>query len=326
MHAIRQYELGDPDVLRFEEVPDLEPAAGQVRLAVSASGVHVLDTYLRRGFTSPVHASPNLPMTPGREVAGHVDAIGAGVDPAWIGKRVVAHLGQASGGYAEQALAQVGSLHEVPDKMTCAVAVAAIGTGRTAVGILEQSPIAAEDVVLVTSAAGGLGALLIQAAHHAGATVVGLAGGPDKVAVARRHGAQLAVDYRIDGWAEVVRRELGGDVATLVFDAVGGDAGRAAYDLLMPGGRIFQYGWHSDEPPVYADPARPATILDGPAMVTRPGGLRPLEAESLELAAAGTRVPVVGSTFPLADAAEAHRALEARSTYGKVVLTSGRPA
>lgn len=320
MHAIRQHELGGPDVLRFEEVPDLEPAEGQVRLAVSASGVHVLDTYLREGFTSPVHSPPNLPMTPGREVAGRVGAIGAGVDPEWVGKRAVAHLGQASGGYAEQAVARVESLHEIPEGMPCAVAVAAIGTGRTAVGILDQSPIAADDVVLVTSAAGGLGVLLIQAARHAGARVVGLAGGADKVAIARHHGAHLAVDYRADGWDELVRRELGGNIATLVFDAVGGEVGQAAYDLLAPGGRIFQYGWYSDEPPVYADPARPASILDGPAMMTRPGGLRPLEAEALELAASGVRVPLVGSTFALKDAAEAHRSLEARATHGKVVL------
>lgn len=319
MHAIRQYEIGGPDVLRFEEVPDLSPAEGQVRLAVSASGVHVLDTYLRRGFTSPVH-SPELPMTPGREVAGRIDAVGLGVDREWLGKRIVAHLGQASGGYAEQAVARVESLHELPDELSCAVAVAAIGTGRTALGILELTEIGPDDIVLVTSAAGGLGVLLIQAARQAGATVVGLAGGSRKVSVASGQGAHIAVDYRVDGWDDMVRRELGGNVATVAFDAVGGEPGRAAYDLLAPGGRIVQYGWYSDEPPTYADPERPALKLDGPAMLARPGGLRALEAEALAHAAAGARVPLVGSTFALSDAAEAHRALEARATHGKVVL------
>lgn len=326
MHAIRQHRLGGPDVLRFEEVPDLVPADDEVRLAVSASGVHVVDTYLRSGFSSPAHLAPALPMTPGREVAGRIDAVGPGVDPAWGGKRVVAHLGQVSGGYAEQAVARVESLHELPDGMPFATAVAAIGTGRTAVGILDQAPIRAEDIVLVTSAAGGLGGLLIQAGRRAGAKVVGLAGGPDKVEVARDQGAHLAVDYLVDGWDALVRRELGGNVATVAFDAVGGEAGRAVYDLLAPGGRIVQYGWYSEEPPVYADPARPAIAVLGPAMLARPGGLRSLEAESLALAADGTRVPLVGSTFPLADAAEAHRALESRSTYGKVVLIVGHPA
>lgn len=320
MHAIRQHELGGPEVLRHEEVADLEPGEGQVRIAVNASGVHYLDTALRTGFTSEVHPPLQLPMTPGREVAGRIDALGPGVDPTWAGKRVVAHLGPASGGYAEQALAHVVSLHEVPGAMPCATAVAAIGTGRTATGILDQAPISADDLVLVTSAAGGLGVLLIQAAKAVGATVIGLAGGAEKVAIARGQGADMAVDYRIDGWDEIVRRKLGGNLATKVFDGVGGSAGEAAYGLLAPGGRVLQFGWFSDDPPTYDDPERPASMLLGPQMMARSGGLRSLEAEALAKAADGTRVPLVGARFALSDAAGAHRALEARQTHGKVVL------
>ncbi|KRC64407.1 oxidoreductase [Aeromicrobium sp. Root236] len=320
MHAIRQYELGGPEVLRYEQVPDLDPGPGQVRIAVSASGVHVLDTSLRAGFTSAVHQPLQLPMTPGREVAGRVDAVGSGVDGAWSGKRVVAHLGMASGGYAEQALVAAESLHEIPGVMPCAVAVASIGTGRTAAGILDQSPIRPDDVVVVTSAAGGLGVLLIQAAKEAGALVVGLAGGEDKVAIARSQGADVAVDYRIDGWDDVVRRELGGDWATLVFDGVGGKTADAAYGLLATGGRLMQYGWFTDEPATYDDPTRTVTMLLGPQMLARPGGLRSLEAEALARAADGSRVPLVDAAFALSDASGAHRALEARQTYGKVVL------
>ncbi|KAA1397857.1 zinc-binding dehydrogenase [Aeromicrobium ginsengisoli] len=320
MHAIRQYELGGPEVLRYEEVPDLVPGEGQVRIAVSASGVHVLDTALRAGFTSAVHQPLQLPMTPGREVAGRVDAIGPGVDGAWSGKRVVAHLGMASGGYAEQALAAAESLHEIPDGMPCAVAVASIGTGRTAAGILDQSPIRPDDVVIVTSAAGGLGVLLVQAAKEAGALVVGLAGGEDKVAIARAQGADIAVDYRIDGWDDVVRRELGGDWVTLVLDGVGGKTADAAYGLLATGGRLMQYGWFTDEPATYDDPTRTVRMLLGPQMLARPGGLRSLEAEALARAADGSRVPLADAAFALSDAAGAHRALEGRHTYGKVVL------
>ena len=320
MHAIRQYELGGPEVLLYEEAPDLEPGEGQVRIAVSASGVHYLDTSLRRGFTSAVHRPLQLPMTPGREVAGRIDAIGAGVDPSWLTKRIVAHLGLASGGYAEQALVSVGSLHEVPEGMPCAVAVASIGTGRTAVGILDQAPVAADDIVVVTSAAGGLGVLLTQAAKEAGATVVGLAGGDEKIAIAEAQGADLAVDYRIDGWDDIVRRELGGDRVTLVFDGVGGKTADSAFHLLAPGGRLMQHGWFTDEPATYDDPARTVKMLLGPQMLARPGGLRSLEAEALARAADGSRVPIVDAVFALSDAAGAHRALEARQTYGKVVL------
>lgn len=320
MHAIRQYELGDPEVLLYEEVADLEPGDGQVRVAVNASGVHYLDTSLRRGFTSAVHQPLELPMTPGREVAGHIDAIGSGVDPSWAGKRVVAHLGMASGGYAEQALAVVDSLHEVPEGMSSDVAVASIGTGRTATGILDQSPIEPDDVVVVTSAAGGLGVLLIQAAKNAGAVVVGLTGGDEKVAIARAQGADIAVDYRIDGWDDRVRRELGGDWATLVFDGVGGKTADAAFRLLATGGRLMQYGWFTDEPATYDDPTKTVKMLLGPHMMARPGGLRSLEAEAIARAADGSRVPLVDAAFPLSDAAGAHRALEGRQTYGKVIL------
>ena len=177
MHAIRQYRArwsrGPP--VRGGPQPRAGGGSGADRGQCQRRPLP-RHTSLRRGFTSEVHQPLQLPMTPGREVAGRVDAIGAGVDPSWSGKRVVAHLGMASGGYAEQALAAVDSLHEVPDGMPYPVAVASIGTGRTAAGILDQSPIEADDIVVVTSAAGGLGVLLIQAAKEAGAMVVGLAG------------------------------------------------------------------------------------------------------------------------------------------------------
>lgn len=132
MHAIRQHAFGPPDTLRHEEVPDPAPGPGQVRIAVEAAGVHLVDTSIRRGESGGPYPRPELPMTPGREVAGRVDRVGPDVDPAWVGRRAVAHLGVASGGYAEIAVAPVASLHEVPDDLDAATAVAAIGTGRTA--------------------------------------------------------------------------------------------------------------------------------------------------------------------------------------------------
>ncbi len=320
MHAIRQYELGGPEVLRYEEVKDLEPGEGQVRIAVDASGVHFIDTSLRAGFTSAIHKPLDLPMTPGREVAGRIDAVGKGVDESWLGERVVAHLGMVSGGYADQAVADVTSLHEIPGDLPYATAVAAIGTGRTTAGILDQAPIRADDIVLITSAAGGIGVLLIQAVKEVGATSIALAGGADKVAITRAQGADMAVDYRIDGWDEIVRRKLGGNVATLVFDGVGGDAADAAYGLLAPGGRMMQYGWHGDEPATYDDPDRTVSMMLGPQMMARPGGIRSLEAEALAKAADGSRVPLVGSQYALSDAAAAHLDLVERRTHGKVVL------
>ncbi|TWH01889.1 NADPH:quinone reductase and related Zn-dependent oxidoreductases [Nocardioides sp. J9] len=194
MHAIRQHAYGPPSVLQLEELPDPQPGPGQVRVAVEVAGVHLLDTYLRAGKGPATVAAPALPVVPGREVAGVVDQVGDGVTSAWLGRPVVVHLGpQGSGGYAELVLADVDRVRERPAGMDAATAVAAIGTGRTAAGILDLAGITADDVVVVTSAAGGLGTLLLQGARNTGARVVGLASG-DKLEVVRRFGAHTAVD------------------------------------------------------------------------------------------------------------------------------------
>jgi NADPH:quinone reductase len=325
MRAIRQHEFGLADNLVHEEVPDPVPGPDQVRIAVEAAGVHLVDTTIRQGVEGGPFPLPDLPMTPGREVAGRVDAVGPGVDDRWTGRRVVAHLGLASGGYASAAVAPVAALHEIPDTVSAEVAVAAIGTGRTAQGVLEVADLSANDVVLVTAAAGGLGTLFVQAALVAGARVVGLAGGPAKVDLVLGLGATAAVDYRAPGWPEDVRAALGDRQATVLLDGVGGAAARAAFDLLAPAGRVVLFGWSSGERLQFTsadlyDRGLAATVAVGPRMLQRPGGLRGLEARALDEAAAGRMVPHVGRTFPLVEAAAAHRALEARDTMGKVVL------
>jgi NADPH2:quinone reductase len=329
MHAIRQHEFGPPETLRFEEVPDPLPGPGQARIAVTAAGVHLLDTSVRAGETGGPFPPPALPMVPGREVAGVVESLGPGVDEAWLGRRVVGHLGQASGGYAELAVRDVEALHVVPDGLGDEAAVAMIGTGRTAVGILDVAQLTADDVVLVTAAAGGLGSLMVQAARNAGAVAVGLAGGARKVARVRELGADVAVDYDAPDWPDAVRAALrdrhGRREPTVALDGVGGDRGRAALELLGVGGRLVLFGWSSGAPApvtvedIYAG-GLTVTVPIGPRMLKRPGGLRPLEERALAAAAAGTLVPLVGQTFPLAKAADAHRALESRGTVGKVVL------
>jgi NADPH:quinone reductase len=323
MHAIRQHEFGPPENLRYEEVPDPVPTEGQVRITVETSGAHLIDTTIRRGVDYGFFPLPDLPMTPGREVAGTVDAVGAGVDQDWIGRRVVAHLGAANGGYAEMALAPVDALHQIPGHLDAATAVAMIGTGRTAVGILDVAALAKEDVVLVTAAAGGLGTLFVQAALQVGAVVVGAAGGPDKTARVRAAGA-LAVDYSQPDWTDEVRELLGDHQVSVVLDGVGGDLGQAALDLLGVGGRLVLHGYASGEltPLTTQDLAGrglTATWAIGPRLLQRPGGLRELETRSLEEAAAGRLTPAI-HRFALAEAAAAHTALETRATVGKVVL------
>ena len=315
MHAIRLHEFGPAANLRYETVDDPEPAPGQVRIAVGAAGVHLIDTKLRAGARMGPMPLPELPAIPGREVAGVVDALGDGVDPAWLGRRVVAHLGWASAGYAERAVREVGHLHALPDGVTDDVAVAMIGTGRTAMAILDTAAISAADVVLVTAAAGGLGTLLTQAARHAGATVVGVAG-PDKL---DRVAADVKADYTQPAWPQAVRDGLGDREVTVALDGVGGAAGRAAFELLGRGGRHVLYGWSAGEMTQITTGDIVARSLTVSSALVRPGDMRELEERSLAAAADGTLVPAV-TRFALADAAAAHAALESRATTGKVVL------
>ncbi|GAA2115280.1 zinc-binding dehydrogenase [Actinomadura alba] len=324
MHAVRQYEFGPAENLLFTEVPDPRPAAGQVRIAVRASGVHLADTALRAGVVSGPFQRPELPMTPGREVAGVVDELGDGVDPAWLGRRVVAHLGMAGGGYAELAVADVTALHALPEHLDHGVAVAMIGTGRMTMGILDVARPAADDVVLVTAAAGGIGTLLVQAARNVGATVVGVAGGAAKAERVRAVGATVAVDYTAPDWTGAVREALDGREVTVALDGVGGEPGRATFDLLGAGGRLVLFGWSAGEPTRFTsadlfERGLSASVALGPRILRIPGGLRGLEERSLAEAAAGRLVPAV-QTFPLKDAAAAHTTLETRATVGKVVL------
>jgi NADPH:quinone reductase len=229
------------------------------------------------------------------------------------------------GGYAELAVCAEPSLHELPDGLAEDAAVAMVGTGRTTMAILEAAQLGPDDVALVTAAAGGVGSLLVQAARAAGATVVGLAGGMDKVARVQALGASVAIDYTRPEWPQEVRDALDGREPTVALDGVGGDAGRAALELLAPGGRLIMFGMASGELTRLSaadlfDRALTASAAIGPRVLRRPGGMRALEAEALAAAADGRLVPVVGSRFPLSEAAAAHAAIEARATAGKTVL------
>lgn len=307
VHAIRLHAFGPAENLRHEEVPDLAPAPGEVRIAVEAAGVHLIDTVVRRGVAMGPLPLPDLPAIPGREVAGRIDAVGDGVDATWVGRRAVAHFGpRGSGGYAEQATVGVARVHALEeDGLSAEVAVTAIGTGRTAQMILDAAAIEPDDTVLIPSGAGGLGPLLVQAARAAGAEAIAVAGGSAKVAIAASFGPSLALDHRDPEWTRRVPEGL-----TVVLDSVGGDFGALAHALLVPGGRAVVIGG----PPTAArDDVERITLAP-------PSDLRPLERRALDAFATGALRPNLHPAFPLADAAAAHAALESRATAGKVVL------
>lgn len=328
MQAVRLHAFGPAENLTYESVPRPDPAPGQVRIAVAAAGVHLLDTSLRRGIEGPPAALPELPTVPGREVAGTVDALGPGTDPAWLGRTVVVHLGFAPGGYAQFAVADADRLHPVPPGLDPAGAVAMIGTGRTTLGILQFADLGPGSVALIPAAAGGIGTLLVQYAKNAGATVIALAGGPAKTALAAANGADLALDYTRPDWADTVRAHHPAG-ATVLFDSVGGPVARTALDLLADGGLHLVFGWSGGPIPLTdtdraALDARGVTTQSvlGPPMLQRAGGdnpLRLLETRALAEAAAGRLRPAL-QRYPLAEAAAAHRDLETRATTGKVIL------
>ncbi len=327
MRAIVVREFGGPEQLRLEVVPDPVPGDGEVLVGVEAIGIQFIETQVRTGRlqgVSPV-APAGLPWTPGREVAGVVRAVGAGVDPELVGRRVAGQT-PAQGGYAELAVLADAVAHRLPEQLSSTDAVALLGTGRTAVGLVETAGIGKGDTVLIESAAGAVGAQVIQLARAAGAErVVGLARGEEKLALVRELGADAAVDYTDEDWPAQVRA-VAPEGVTVVLDAVGGETGRQAFDLLASGGRFVVFGFSSGAQTVL-DPAEVAERgIVTPAYFGPPTGPRsPQEQlrqtrEALAAAAEGRLRPLVGRSFPLAEAAAAHRAISARETVGKTVL------
>jgi NADPH:quinone reductase len=313
MRAVILREFGPAENLVYETADDPVPGPGQVRIAVKAAGVHLIETVVRagvqEGLTPPL---PDLPTILGGEVAGVVDAVGPGVEEAWIGRDVVTRSGRP-GGYAELAVADLAAVYEIPDTLDYNAAAAMIVTGDTALGLVHIAQLTPDDVVLVTSAAGGIGRLAVQYARNLGATVIGAAGGPDKTRAVRELGAHIAVDYNEPGW----EKDLDG--VTVVLDGVGGEKAQAAYDRIVPGGRFVIIGAASRQE-LIPDPQRDVTVVHALLMLIQGLPDAPdFAAQALQAAAAGTLVPAV-QTFPLSQAAAAHTALANRATTGKVLL------
>src|SRR6185437_10722335 len=190
---------------------------------------------------------------------------------------------------------------------------------RTALGLVELAGIGKGDTVLVEAAAGGVGTLLVQLARNAGAKVIALAGQERKLAVPRDLGADLVVDYSDPDWPSRVRAEAG--QVDVVFDGVGGRIGLAAFDLLGPGGRFCPFGMASGGfAPVDPELAGQRDVILLRNAPPNPAGLRALSAAALNQAAAGRIRPVIGQEFTLSRAAEAHAAIESRTTVGKTLL------
>lgn len=319
--AIRIEEFGGPEVLQWQDVEVGEPGPGEVRLRHSAVGLNFIDTYHRSGLY-PLE----LPSGLGSEAAGVVEALGDGVEGLGIGQRV-AYTGRPPDACSEARLIAADLLVPLPDAIGDETAAAAMLKGLTSWYLLKRSyPVRPGDTVLLHAAAGGVGLIAVQWAKQLGATVIGTVSTEAKAELARAHGCDHIVMADSDDLAGEVRRLTGGEGVAAVYDSVGRDTFYASLDSLRPHGVMVSFGNASG--PV--EPFAPLELAKrGSLYVTRPVLFDFISTRQALLGAAGELFEVIGSgavkievnqRYPLAEAAEAHRDLEARRTTGSTVL------
>jgi NADPH2:quinone reductase len=313
MRAIQINRFGGPEVLELVELPDPQGADGFDVLEVTAAGVNFADTHQTE---NSYLSSTQLPVVPGSEVAGRTAD----------GRRVAALVG--TGGYAERALAPTGLSFEIPDGVTDGAAVALLVQGLTAWHLLRTcARMVPGESVVVHAAAGGVGTLAVQLAKAWGAgRVIGTASSPDKRTLAESLGADVTVDSDAPDMNAALREANGGRKVDIVLEMVGGPTFDGSLRALAPFGRLIVFGMASRTPPT---PIEPASLMMGSKtvmgfwLVDCLGKRDMLETpmkELMDMTAAGTLQPVIGGTYPLAEARRAHEDLRARATTGKVIL------
>jgi NADPH2:quinone reductase len=321
VHAIRAHQTGGPEVLSWEEVDVGEPGPGQVRIRQHAVGLNYIDVYHRTGLYPQ-----QFPFTPGVEGAGTVQGVGSDVPALKTGDRV-AYAGPI-GGYSEERLIDADRLVKLPDEIPFEQAAAMMLQGMTARMLLRAvHRVEPGDTVLVHAAAGGVGLIMCQWAKALGATVIGTVSTDEKAERARAHGCDHPIIYTRQDFVAEVDRITGGEKLPLVYDSVGKDTFLKSLDCLHPRGLMVSYGNASGAP----DPIAPGLLAQkGSLFLTRPTlfhyiarreDLEESASELFDLVLSGKVKIEIGQRFALKDAAEAHRALEARRTTGSTVLT-----
>ena len=320
--AIRIHEHGGPEVLRWEEVEVGEPGDGQVRLAQSAVGLNYIDIYHRTGL----YPLPTLPATLGLEAAGTVEAVGPGVGELSPGDRV-AYASPPVGAYAEARLMPADRVVRLPDSISDIQAAGMMLQGMTVHYLIRRTyRVQPGDTVLFHAAAGGVGLIACQWLKHLGATVMGTVGSEKKAAVARAHGCDHTILYNSENVPERVRALTGGAGVPVVYDSVGKDTFDGSLDCLAPLGMLVSFGNASGPVPPFNPAvlsAKGSLFLTRPTLMTYTAKREDLVAAAEDLfavVASGAVKIEVNQTYPLAEAAQAHRDLEARKTTGSTVL------
>lgn len=321
-HAIRIHEHGGPEAMRWEEIPTPSPGPGEALVRHAAVGLNYIDVYFRTGLYKP----PSLPCVIGMEGAGTVEAVGDGVTVVAPGDRV-AYATAPIGAYAEARTIKADRLVKLPDDIAFEVAAAMMLQGMTVEYLLRRTfPVKPGQTILVHAAAGGVGLIMCQWAKHLGATVIGTVGSDAKAELARAHGCDHPIVYTREDFQARVKEITGGRMLPVVYDSVGRDTFMKSLDCLAPLGMMVVFGNASGAVPPFDVgilAAKGSLFLTRPTLATYTAKREDLvaSAEALfDVVRKGAVKIEVNQRFPLAEAAAAHRALEARQTTGSTVL------
>ena len=320
MKAIRIHTPGGPEALQYDEVPAPAPGAGQAAVKVEASGVNYIDVYFRTGTYKAA-----LPLTIGLEGAGTVTAVGPGVTDVAVGDRV-AWTG-VPGSYAQMIAVPADRLVKLPDGLSFKDGAAAMLQGMTAHYLIASTyPLKPGDICLVQAAAGGMGLLLCQMGKMLGATVIGTVSTEEKAALAKTAGAEHVILYSKQDFEPEVKRITGGRGVDVVYDGVGATTFDKSMSCLRPRGYMILFGAASGPVPpldLQVLNVRGSIFLQRPSLnhhIAAREELLQRSGEVLGWIKEGKVKLRIEHQFPLAQAAEAHKALEGRKTTGKILL------
>jgi NADPH2:quinone reductase len=323
MKAVVVERFCDPSELAVAEAPEPSVEAGSVLVDVRAAGVNFFDTLIVQG---KYQVKPALPFVPGAEVAGVVRAVGEGVGGFALGDRVMASL--PYGGFCERVNVPAPVARKVPEAMPFEEAAAMpIVYPTSHAALVHRARLEAGETVLVTAAAGGVGLSSVQIAKALGARVIAVAGGADKLEVARRAGADVAIDYREGDWVDRVRKATEGRGVDVVIENVGGDVFEGATKVMAWGARLIVVGFAGGTIPelkmnrVLLKHISIIGLHWGPMVIHERDKVDASHAALMELYAAGKIRPVIYRTYPLEQVAEALGAIASRKSHGKIVLT-----
>lgn len=319
VQAIRLHATGGPEVLQLDEIEIAPPGLGELRICQRAVGLNFIDTYQRSGL----YKLASLPAVLGMEGAGVVVALGLGVTGFKIGDRVA--YGTELGGYAQERNIRADRVVPLPEAIAYETAAAMMLQGMTVRYLFRETyDVRPGTVLLFHAAAGGVGLIACQWAKALGAILIGTVGSPEKAELARAHGCPHVINYRRENFVERVREITNGQGCDVVYDSIGRDTFPASLDCLKPKGLWVSFGNASGPAPPFE-----LSMLKGSLFATRPSlmpytatpeALRENAADLFARVAAGQIVIRVNQTYPLREAARAHRDLEARTTTGSSIL------